>query len=223
MCSLKISSIIESVAILQIVYQRCRTARAIVHHVCFHITPKSRTYSFVSVFLKTLFRINLVWKFTKRSWVFLWKYDGHTEKQYVACICLVPDRGCGVLQMKRTFHGLLVIASGAVLQIICFVMTAPPVNSIHKHFCISYKATWSLFSHRLDLPRGTTLKAVSFAPGASSRIGCRWYHYLSVRKVSEHFFCENLVDFSEARLHEATLNLHTHASIFSRLTPKSVC
>ena len=25
------------------------------------------------------------------------------------------------------------------------------------------------------------------------------------------FFCENLVDFNEARLHEATLNLHTHA------------
>ena len=25
------------------------------------------------------------------------------------------------------------------------------------------------------------------------------------------FFCENLVIFNEARLHEATLNLHTHA------------
>ena len=33
----------------------------------------------------------------------------------------------------------------------------------------------------------------------------------SVRKVSDLFFCENLMDFNEAPLHEATLNLHTHA------------
>ena len=36
--------------------------------------------------------------------------------------------------------------------------------------------------------------------------------YYSVRKVSDIIFCfENLVNFNEARLHEATLNLHTHA------------
>ena len=35
------------------------------------------------------------------------------------------------------------------------------------------------------------------------------------RKVFDlFFFCENLVDFNGARLHEATLNLHTHALIF---------
>jgi hypothetical protein len=33
----------------------------------------------------------------------------------------------------------------------------------------------------------------------------------SVRKVSDIFFYKNLVDFTEARLHEATLNLHMHA------------
>ena len=37
----------------------------------------------------------------------------------------------------------------------------------------------------------------------------RYYH--SVRKLSDLLFCENLVDFYEARLHGATLNLHTHA------------
>ena len=36
------------------------------------------------------------------------------------------------------------------------------------------------------------------------------YIYYSVRKVSD-LFCENQVDFNEARLHEATLKLHTHA------------
>ena len=35
--------------------------------------------------------------------------------------------------------------------------------------------------------------------------------YYSVRKVSDFFFCENLVDLNELCLHEATLNLHTHA------------
>ena len=35
--------------------------------------------------------------------------------------------------------------------------------------------------------------------------------YYSVRKASDLIFCENLVDFNEARLHEATLDLHTHA------------
>ena len=32
------------------------------------------------------------------------------------------------------------------------------------------------------------------------------------------FFCENMVGFSEARLHEATLNPHTHSWIFPRLS-----
>ena len=40
----------------------------------------------------------------------------------------------------------------------------------------------------------------------------------SVRKVSDFFFCENLVDLNEARLHEATLNLYTNTCIFSRLS-----
>jgi hypothetical protein len=35
--------------------------------------------------------------------------------------------------------------------------------------------------------------------------------YYSVRKVSDFFFFENLVNFSEAHLHETTLNLHMHA------------
>ena len=36
------------------------------------------------------------------------------------------------------------------------------------------------------------------------------------------FFCGNLMYFNEARLNEATLNLHTHAWIFSRLSIASV-
>ena len=32
-----------------------------------------------------------------------------------------------------------------------------------------------------------------------------------IEKHPTLLFCENLVDFNEARLHEATLNLHTHA------------
>ena len=45
----------------------------------------------------------------------------------------------------------------------------------------------------------------------------------SVRKVSDLFlFLQNLVNFNEARLREATLNLHTHTLIFSRLSIASV-
>ena len=36
------------------------------------------------------------------------------------------------------------------------------------------------------------------------------------------FFCENLMDFNEARLHEAILNLHTHTWILSCLSIASV-
>ena len=43
-----------------------------------------------------------------------------------------------------------------------------------------------------------------------------------LEKYPTLFFCENLVDFSEAHLHEATLNLHTHAWIFYRLSVTSV-
>ena len=39
--------------------------------------------------------------------------------------------------------------------------------------------------------------------------------YYSVRKVSNLIlFCKNLVDFNEAHLYKATLNLHTHMLIF---------
>ena len=44
----------------------------------------------------------------------------------------------------------------------------------------------------------------------------------SVKTVSNFFFCKNLVDFNKAHLHEATLNLHTHAWIFSHLSIASV-
>ena len=45
----------------------------------------------------------------------------------------------------------------------------------------------------------------------------------SLRKVSDLFiFCKNLVDFNEARLHEATLKLHSHSRIFFRLSIVSV-
>ena len=37
-----------------------------------------------------------------------------------------------------------------------------------------------------------------------------------------YFFCENLVDFNKTRLHEATLNVHTHAWIFFHLSISSV-
>ena len=36
------------------------------------------------------------------------------------------------------------------------------------------------------------------------------------------FFCENLVDFNKAHLHDATLNLDMHAKIFSHLSISSV-
>jgi hypothetical protein len=39
---------------------------------------------------------------------------------------------------------------------------------------------------------------------------CTKKYYL-LRKVSDLIFFRNLVDFNETRLHEATLNLHTHA------------
>jgi hypothetical protein len=32
-----------------------------------------------------------------------------------------------------------------------------------------------------------------------------------LEKYPTLFFCKNLVDFNETRLHESTLNLHTHA------------
>ena len=35
--------------------------------------------------------------------------------------------------------------------------------------------------------------------------------HTTIRKVSDFFFLENLEDFNEARLHEATYNHHTHA------------
>ena len=47
--------------------------------------------------------------------------------------------------------------------------------------------------------------------------------YYSVRKVFDLiFFCENLVDFNQARLHKATLNLHTHVCFFPCLPIVSV-
>ena len=46
--------------------------------------------------------------------------------------------------------------------------------------------------------------------------------FYSVRKVSDLFFCENLVRLNEARLHEGSLNLHSHVCIFSRLPIASV-
>ena len=53
-------------------------------------------------------------------------------------------------------------------------------------------------------------------------VKCSWRYY-SVRKVSDLFlFCENLVDLNEARLYKATMNLYTHASIFTRLSIASV-
>ena len=39
------------------------------------------------------------------------------------------------------------------------------------------------------------------------------------KSIRPYFFsCENLVDFNEVRLHEPTLNIHTHAWIVSRLS-----
>ena len=41
-------------------------------------------------------------------------------------------------------------------------------------------------------------------------------------KYSTLFFCENLVDINNERLHDATLNPHRHAWIFVRLLIASV-
>ena len=40
-------------------------------------------------------------------------------------------------------------------------------------------------------------------------------NYTTLLKKYPTFFCENLVDFNEAQLHEATLNPHTHTWIVS--------
>ena len=39
----------------------------------------------------------------------------------------------------------------------------------------------------------------------------RRFIYTTVLEKNPTFFCENLLDFNKARLHEATLNPHTHA------------
>ena len=41
--------------------------------------------------------------------------------------------------------------------------------------------------------------------------------YILLEKYSIFFLCKNLVDFNEARLQEATLNLHTHTWFFFSL------
>ena len=43
-----------------------------------------------------------------------------------------------------------------------------------------------------------------------------------IRMYSTLFFCDNLVDFDEARLHEVTFNIRTYAWIFSRVSIASV-
>ena len=43
-----------------------------------------------------------------------------------------------------------------------------------------------------------------------------------LEKYQSLSFCEKLVDINEARLLEASLNLHTHAWIFPRLSISSV-
>ena len=43
-----------------------------------------------------------------------------------------------------------------------------------------------------------------------------------LEKYGPYFVLENLVDFNKARLHEATLNLHTHVCFFPRLSIPSV-
>ena len=43
-----------------------------------------------------------------------------------------------------------------------------------------------------------------------------------LEKYPAYFSSENLVDFNEVRLHEATLNLHMHARIFSCMLIASV-
>ena len=49
-----------------------------------------------------------------------------------------------------------------------------------------------------------------------------WYTRGMLGKYTTLFFGETLVDFNKPRLHEVTLNLHTHACIFSRLSIASV-
>ena len=39
-----------------------------------------------------------------------------------------------------------------------------------------------------------------------------------LQKYPTFFLCENLVDFNEACLHDATLNLHRHGNFFFRLS-----
>jgi hypothetical protein len=48
------------------------------------------------------------------------------------------------------------------------------------------------------------------------------YEYTTLLETIRPFFRENLVDFNAARLHEATLNLHTHRWIFHHLSIASV-
>ena len=61
-----------------------------------------------------------------------------------------------------------------------------------------------------------------FKNGSSYQPKYICYAYYSVRKVPDTFYCENLVDFNEVHLHEATFSLHTHTWIFSLLSIASV-
>ena len=45
---------------------------------------------------------------------------------------------------------------------------------------------------------------------------------LSYKSILHFFFCENLEDFNEAHLHEATVDIHMPTWIFSRLSIASV-
>ena len=56
-----------------------------------------------------------------------------------------------------------------------------------------------------------TLVHLSRATNNPSKSRRSMQYLRGLRKVSDFFFCKNLMDFNEERLHEVTLKPHTHA------------
>ena len=92
---------------------------------------------------------------------------------------------------------------------------APEERRVH---CALY-AEWPVQEH-VGLQQDSPTFKIS--PNTLQDIFNQFQIYYSIRKVSNLFFPESLVDFNAARLHETTLNLHTHTWFFSRQSVASV-
>ena len=90
-----------------------------------------------------------------------------------------------------------------------------------------------ILQRRRNLNRGLAFRlTVLYVPSLNKLQACRYIRmciaksiiiiHITLLEKYPTFFCEILVDLNEARLHEKTLNLHTHAWISPRLLIASV-